>query len=246
METKTCLICGQTCFDAELKIPPIGKKVLVERIGCVCYQKQDISECIKNSGKSRSIDIFERTGLGKRFGHCTFETFKIYPEIMEAFETVSDFCENFNELKEKGKGILLKGDAGCGKTHLSSALARQLIFMGHNVKFIMVPVLLENIRQSYNKKNADGESNLIQELSRVELLVLDDIGSERAPSDWVREQLFILINARYENLKPTVVTTNCTGKELSDRLGSRTISRIIETSQVINIEAGDYRLKKKG
>lgn len=241
-EIKTCPECRQTYFDAYLKIPPSGKKVLVERIGCLCFQKQEIAEALKDSGISRSKDIFERSGLGKRFRQCTFETFKLYSEIQEAFESVGEYCEHFNIYKEQGTGLLLKGSAGCGKTHLVSALAHQLIFMGHTVKFIMVPVLLENIRQSYNKKNPDDESNIIQELSRVEVLILDDIGSER-PTDWVREQLFILVNARYEGMKPTLTTTNCQGKELSDRLGSRTISRLIEASKIINIEAGDYRLR---
>lgn len=244
-ENRICPGCGQTYIDAELIIPPDGRKQLVERIGCICFQKQDIANCLNSSVKARSIDIFERSGLGKRFRECTFDTFKLYPEIQEAFESISDFCENFEEYKDKGTGLLLKGNAGCGKTHLVSSLAHQLIFMGHTVRFVMVPVLLENIRQSYSKNNPDGESNIIQELSRIELLVLDDIGSER-PTDWVREQLFILINSRYENMRPIVTTTNCQGKELSDRLGTRTISRLVEASKVINITAGDYRLRKKG
>lgn len=241
-EIKTCPECGQKYFSAELLIPPSGKRQLVEKIGCLCFQKQEIAEVLKDSGISRSKDIFEKSGLGKKFRQCTFDTFKLYSEIQEAFETVAEYCEHFIEYKDQGTGLLLKGDAGCGKTHLVSALAHHLIFMGHTVRFVMVPVLLENIRQSYSRKPVEGEPNLIQDLSKVDLLVLDDIGSERV-TDWVREQLFILINARYEGLKPTVVTTNCQGKELSDRLGGRTISRLIEASKVINIMAGDYRLR---
>lgn len=244
MEINKCPICKQEYFSAELKIPPLGRKKIVDRIGCICFQREDVANFLDDNGKARNADVFERSGLGKRFRQCTFDTFKPYSEIKEVFEDVCDYCENFSKYQEAGSGLILKGNAGCGKTHLVSALAHQLIFMNHTVRFVMVPMLLENIRQSYNRRPLDGESNLIQELSKIELLVLDDLGSER-PSEWVREQLFILVNARYENMRPTVVTTNCQGKELSDRLGSRTISRLIETSKVINITAGDYRLLVK-
>ena len=71
---------------------------------------------------------------------------------------------------------------------------------------------------------------------------MDDLGAEK-PSDWVSEQLYMIINSRYEDMLPTIITTNCNTKELIERLGERTVSRIIEMTEPVTIKASDYRLK---
>ena len=74
------------------------------------------------------------------------------------------------------------------------------------------------------------------------MLILDDLGAEK-PSDWVKEQLYVIINRRYENMLPTIITTNCTMNELKDRIGERTASRIIEMTTPYKITASHSRLK---
>jgi DNA replication protein DnaC len=84
---------------------------------------------------------------------------------------------------------------------------------------------------------------LINKAETAPILILDDLGAEKI-SDWVREQLYIIINRRYENMLPTIVTTNCTTAELVERLGERTVSRLIEMTDAYKITTDDYRLKK--
>jgi DNA replication protein DnaC len=74
----------------------------------------------------------------------------------------------------------------------------------------------------------------------VPLLVLDDLGSERV-TDWVREQIFLIINSRYEEMLPTVVTTNDTLEELEKHVGQRIISRLMETCQGLILDGEDFR-----
>lgn len=240
-----CPTCGHMIYDAELLIPtPKGsKKILVNGIGCWCWQTEEMQRILKEQGISHSLDMYERSGIGMRFKQCTFDKFRVFPEVADAFEIVADYAENFNEYRETGTGLILKGKPGCGKTHLAAAIAQELIFKGTIVKFMLTPVLLEEIRKSYNKKYFEGETNILSQLSSVQLLILDDLGAEK-PTEWVTEQLFILINKRYEEMKPTIITTNCTGQDLAARIGERTASRLVEVSKIVNIKAGDYRIKK--
>ena len=76
----------------------------------------------------------------------------------------------------------------------------------------------------------------------AKLLILDDLGAEKA-SEWVKEQLYMLVNYRYEHMLPIVVTTNCSGAELEQELGRRTLSRLVEMTKPVNIRASDYRMK---
>jgi DNA replication protein DnaC len=107
--------------------------------------------------------------------------------------------------------------------------------------FVVVPELLRAIRNGY-KGEGDTAEKLVQAAETAPLLVLDDLGAEK-PTEWVQEQLFIIINRRYEELLPTLITTNCSMAELIDRIGRRTADRILEMTTPINIKAADYRMK---
>jgi DNA replication protein DnaC len=107
--------------------------------------------------------------------------------------------------------------------------------------FVVVPELLRAIRKGFNQPNDDSDK-LVKLTEEAQLLVLDDLGAEK-PSDWVREQLYVIINRRYENMLPTIITTNCTTKELIDKIGQRTVSRIVEMTTPYKITAEDYRLR---
>jgi DNA replication protein DnaC len=238
-----CPDCGRSVVDAEITLPAIGKKVIVPRYGCQCFQNKEIKRCIGQDGIARNKDIFEMSGIGKRFKQCTFENFQIYFEVSKAFEAVAEYAESFNKYSQEGKGLYISGGCGVGKSHLVCALAQELIFQNHTCLFILVPELLELIRKSYNTKLSDEEMHLLSKIGSVELLILDDAGSERGTL-WVQEQLFMLLNKRYGNMQPTVITTNCNGAELEEKLGKRIVSRLIQSSIMVNISAPDYRLRK--
>lgn len=178
------------------------------------------------------------SGLGKRFMQRRFETFKVTAETKAAYDACVAFCEDFSE---DSKGLRLVGNYGCGKTHLTAAIIHRLAEKGIGGVFVVVPELLRAIRRGFNQPNEDSEK-IVKLTEKAPLLVLDDLGAEK-PSDWVREQLYVIINRRYENMLPTVITTNCTMKELVDRVGQRTASRIIEMTTPYKITAADYRLK---
>ncbi len=189
--------------------------------------------------KRRCIEkLLGQSGLGKRFAQRRFETFQVTAETKPAYDACMAFCDNFSE---DWKGIRLVGNYGCGKTHLTAAIIHRLAERGIGGIFVVVPELLRAIRRGFNQANEDSD-RLVKLTEEAPLLVLDDLGAEK-PSDWVREQLYVIINRRYENMLPTIITTNCSMQELVDRVGQRTVSRIIEMTTPYKITASDYRLR---
>ena len=188
--------------------------------------------------RKRTEKLLGKSGLGKRFAQRKFETFKPTQETQSAFDACVAFCDNFTE---DSKGLRLTGNYGCGKTHLTASIIHRLAERGIGGVFVVVPELLRAIRRGYNQQNDDSD-RLVKLTEEAPLLVLDDLGAEK-PSDWVREQLYVIINRRYENMLPTIVTTNCTTQELVERVGQRTVSRLIEMTTPIKITAQDYRMR---
>jgi DNA replication protein DnaC len=129
-----------------------------------------------------------------------------------------------------GPWLLLSGANGRGKTGLAVGAMRALAERGVGCAFVLVPDLLDGIRTTYGtRENFDANyDQLMGDLRTVSLLVLDDLGKEKA-SDWATEKLFQVIGGRHANLKRTIVTTNLGLKGISQRLGDpATAQRIYE------------------
>ena len=141
----------------------------------------------------------------------------------------------------KVPGLLLKGNCGTGKTHLAVSILRETAEAGIPGMFVVVPDLLAKMLASFDAK--DGKAGeLVETAKNVPLLVLDDLGAG-SPKPWVVELVYVLINHRYEHMLPTVITTNCNGRELEEMFGWRVVSRLAEMTVPVNIRAEDYRMK---
>lgn len=195
----------------------------------------------KTNRKLREVSkLMNASGLGDRFKQRRFETFQTDKNTAEAKLAAERFC---NELQSnpKATGLMLVGPYGCGKTHLAASIVHRCAEFGIAGVFVVVPELLARIRTSY--RTGDGKAEAVIDMAkRAKLLILDDLGAEKA-SEWVKEQLYMLVNYRYEHMLPTVVTTNCSGAELEQELGRRTLSRLVEMTKPVNIHASDYRMK---
>lgn len=147
---------------------------------------------------------------------------------------VRDFTEGLDENLASGKGMWLMGNTGTGKTTLGMLVAKTALAAGRTVAVYFTPKLLTQIRQTYQAtESEDAYDAFFRRLTSVDLLYIDDLGSERH-TDWVVEQLYALVNERYENQRSMLVTSNATQdveegrRQLEDQIGSRTVSRLIE------------------
>ncbi|HEY8082405.1 MAG TPA: ATP-binding protein [Solirubrobacterales bacterium] len=155
---------------------------------------------------------------------------------------VQTFVDELDEKLALGEGMWLMGNTGTGKTTLGMLVAREALAAGKTVAIYFTPKLLTRIRQTYQAADSeDAYDAFFKRLTSVDLLYIDDLGAERH-TDWVIEQLYALVNERYEAKRSMLVTSNADsdedkGKEplvdkglqqLKEQIGARTVSRLIE------------------
>jgi DNA replication protein DnaC len=126
---------------------------------------------------------------------------------------------------DSGRGLWIQGDVGTGKTTLAMLVSKAALGAGRSVAIYSLPRLLNLLRESMDSQ--EGKLDFMDRLTAVDLLHIDDLGAENQ-TDWVLEQLYSIVNARYESERAIVATTNLMPDELSDRLGARTVSRLVE------------------
>ena len=155
---------------------------------------------------------------------------------------MKNYVKNFAEFKKDGKGLLLYGTVGTGKTYYSACIANALIEEGYSVLMTNFARLTNSIQGTF-----DGKNEFIDSLQRYTLLIIDDLGAERK-SDYMQEQVFAICDARYRSGLPMIITTNLTAEELRkpQEVGyARIYDRIIERCFPIAV-MGESRRNKEG
>lgn len=143
----------------------------------------------------------------------------------EQVREVRRYVNSVGERLDAGEGLWLIGDVGTGKTTLAMIISKAAIDAGRSVAIYSLPRLLNLLRESLDSPG--GLIALLDRLSAVDLLHIDDLGAENQ-TDWVLEQLYSIVNSRYEAQRAIVTTSNLMPEELSERLGARTVSRLEE------------------
>ncbi len=133
--------------------------------------------------------------------------------------------------------LVLQGGYGCGKTHLAAAIANYAVGMGVPTLFLTVPDLLDTLRFAYDAENTSFEERF-DDIRSAPLLVLDDFGTQNATA-WAQEKLFQIVNYRYINQLPLVITTNVSIDEIEDRISSRLKDPKLVTIKQMKVP--DYR-----
>ncbi len=144
------------------------------------------------------------------------------------YTAIKEFAEGIDERLNAGEGLWLMGDVGTGKTTLAMLVSKAAVEAERTVAIYSLPRLLARIRRTYDAET--GEQSYLEffeRLTSVDLLHIDDLGAEKR-SDWVLEQLYAIVNERYESERSMVVTTNLDQAALEEQIGPRTVSRLVE------------------
>lgn len=200
---------------------------------------------------------FYARGLSKpdadRLRHCKSSQSKALNVCRDRLDTYIDAFTK--QLPAEIPGILLSGTCGVGKTHLAATLLTDLVYAGITpVRFTEYTQLFRKLRYSYSTKDVS-EEQILETLVRAKVLVLDDLGAQASDNTtWVQDILGYLLNERYSNMRPTIITTNypdddsedanglpAKGPFLVDRVGVRLRSRIREMCPRVSMHGFDLR-----
>ena len=189
-------------------------------------------ECRKRRiEKARSSGL--KGSLPKRYRGVSFERPPVsdmarQPGLSATVGAVRRYCEEIDEQLDAGHGLWLMGGPGTGKTTLAMLASKAAIDGGRSVAIYSTPALLARIRQTFDAEaGQDGYLAFFDRLVSVDLLHLDDLGAERS-TDWVLEQLYAIVDRRYNDQRSIVFTTNLEEPELTEQVGARTVSRLVE------------------
>jgi len=143
-------------------------------------------------------------------------------QVREIRRFVADIDGNL----DAGRGLWLHGGPGTGKTALAMIVSKAAIDAGRTVAIYSCPRLLSVIRERIDDSSAGGGVlGFLDQLAAADLLHVDDLGAEHR-TEWVLEQLYTIINARYQDERSTIVTSNLGRDELAEQLGERIVSRL--------------------
>ena len=192
----------------------------------------------------------QRVGIAsipRRYLHCTLDTFKASnPSLVVAQRRIREFADCW---PSPGRGLLLMGSCGVGKTHLAVAALHTIIDDGKPGKLLFSNFqdLIQEIQASFSSDQTPSKYEILQPLIEADLLVLDELGSQK-PTTFVHEILYYIINTRYNDEKITIFTTNYLDEprtkaeeSLEDRIGERLRSRLAEMTDRLVLSGDDYR-----
>ena len=240
-----CKRCGNQAAPKFIALLGWRQQDHCDSCGAIIAEEREKRE-MERAEKMTIETYLARSGLMRGLlARMTFENFN--PQLAgKAHEIAKEYAENFG--RETTNGLMLYGKAGSGKTHLAVSIARHIIEKKQiQVRFARIVDLLSEIRKTFDDNEqyrTENESELIQRYTSTPLLIIDDLGAEKT-TDWVRQILYQIIDERWIEQKPIIVTSNLNLEELEARFEERIASRVAGMCRLVEFRDYDYRIKKQ-
>lgn len=235
------LHCGKCGTPKQCRVNVFGQDRIVYCL-CKCAAEKREAERIEQLRREKIMHVKKLRQLGfpdSEMQGWTFE--KDDGSNAKISEVARNYVKNFDEMKKRGKGLLLFGKVGTGKTFISACIANALIDEGHACLVTNFSRLVNTIQGMY-----EGKQDYIDSLNRFDLLVIDDLASER-DTEYMGEIVQTIIDSRYRAGMPLIITTNLTSDELkhpAEIRKQRIYSRLFEMCVPVEVIGKDRRREK--
>ncbi|MFC0666763.1 ATP-binding protein [Azotobacter chroococcum] len=169
------------------------------------------------------------TGIAPRFRRCSLENYRASLEGQKlALDTCRAYVDQFEENFAAGRCLLLMGNFGTGKTHLGCSILKAVVTR-HCASALYVPAadIIAALKASFGRDAASSEREIFAELAGVDLLLIDELGAQGG-TEFERQSLHQIIDTRYRNMLPTIITSNLPSTELAAYIGDRALDRLRE------------------
>jgi DNA replication protein DnaC len=186
--------------------------------------------------KARSLSAV----IPRRYHDVAFDRYPVTEIDPAVVGATRRFAGRIDERLDAGRGLWFMGPVGTGKTTLAMLVSKAALEAGRSVAIYSLPRLLNEIRDTHRAERS--HVDLLDRLTAVDLLHVDDVGAERT-TDWVLEELYSIVNARYEDKRSMVITTNILDREaLCEQISERTVSRLTEMCDELPLLGHDRRM----
>ncbi len=189
--------------------------------------------------KARSLSAV----IPRRYRDVAFDRPPVTEIDAQVVAATRRFADTIDEKLDAGRGLWFMGPVGTGKTTLAMLVSKAALKAGRSVAIYSLPRLLNEIRDTHRPERS--HLDLLDRLTAVDLLHVDDVGAERT-TDWVLEELYSIINGRYEDQRSVVITTNILDHEaLCEQITERTVSRLTEMCDELPLLGHDRRMETR-
>lgn len=210
-----------------------------QRLYNIQYNNSNIYDLQNQNFKKFRLDYYSDTPDLQKYGYDVSPR----ENITKIKNICNNFIENFDNPDESN--LLFCGNSGLGKTFLSSCIANEIIQKGKTVLYQTAPIMLDNI---IDYKFGKTDNNILKTISTVDLLIIDDLGTE-TKNNLKLTELFNIINSRLLNqnnkITKTIISTNLSLQDLYRTYEERILSRIIGNYKACYFYGEDIRIKKR-
>lgn len=237
-----CKICNDTGYVQDENNKTIMCSCLKQKLLNLAYNKSNLSNIKNENFDNFNISLFSDEANTKKYKTKSSPR----QNILNIKKECLKFIDNFDNLEEKN--LFFCGNTGLGKTYMSNAIANEILKRGKTVLYQTAPVLLETVIDSkFNRYKNQNVDSFYKNVLTVDLLIIDDLGTENINSMTVSE-LFTILNTRLLNLnnKPTktIISTNLSIEQIFKIYEERIGSRIAGYYNIFQFVGEDLRLKR--
>lgn len=234
------LYCGKCHTPKQCRVELMGK-IFSPKVLCDCEKERDKQEREAERQREFADRIKKYRNMGFPQSQMKDWTFENDDRNNEKLSNMAQrYVDNFDTFYKDGKGLLLYGDVGTGKTYIACMIANALIDKGEAVLVTNFARVLSTLQGNFNKQE------YLDSLNQFKLIIIDDLGVERG-TEYAKELVYNIIDSRYRAGKPMIITTNLSLQKMateSDIANKRVYDRILERCYPIEV-AGDSRRMKK-